>query len=75
MLNDYHWQWKITKFLVKKDNKMNPVSRKNDSETQKLIDEWLKKNEPQKFAYNQRSEHVEVTKGFYGRKKKKKAED
>jgi|TARA_B100001094_G_scaffold192424_1_gene186287 hypothetical protein len=54
---------------------MNPVSRKNDSETQKLIDEWLKKNEPQKFAYNQRSEHVEVTKGFYGRKKKKKAED
>ena len=34
---------------------MNPVSRKNDSETQKLIDEWLKKNEPQKFAYNQRS--------------------
>ena len=59
----------------KKDNKMNPVSRKNDPKTQKLIDEWLKKNEPQKFDYNQRSEHVEVTKGFYGRKKKKKEED
>lgn len=51
---------------------MNPVSRKHDPETQKLIDEWLKNNKPTVYNYNQRSETVEIKKGFYGKKKKKK---
>jgi hypothetical protein len=51
---------------------MNPVPRKIDPESQKLIDEWLKTNKPQECEPYKRSENVEYTTGFYGTKKKSK---
>jgi hypothetical protein len=53
---------------------MNPIARKLDDETRKLIDEWLKTNKATQFEKYKRSEEIEYTSGFYGRKKKKKEE-
>ena len=54
---------------------MNPVPRDTDYETKKAIEEFLAKGgEIQYFKYGERSEQVQHSSGFYGRKKKK-AED
>jgi hypothetical protein len=54
---------------------MNPTPREQDKETQKAIDEWLKKgNKIEKLPYGARTEDLEIKGGFYGRKPKKKEE-
>ena len=51
---------------------MNPPPRTLSEEEQKLIDEYLKTNEVTKCEKFKRSETVEYTAGFYGKKKKPK---
>lgn len=55
---------------------MNPVSRKIDDESQKLVDEFLAKGgKIQKFEYGQRTENIGYGgKSFYGKKNKKQDE-
>ena len=51
---------------------MNPTPKERDDETQKAIDEFLAKGGViQKYKFGERSEKVEYTGGFYGKKKKK----
>ena len=51
---------------------MNPPPRTLSEEDQKLIDEYLKNNSVTKCEKYQKSDIVEYTTGFYGRKKKPK---
>jgi|TARA_B110000114_G_scaffold3282_1_gene3315 hypothetical protein len=54
---------------------MNPVPPAPDLETQKLVDEYLKKGgEITECPAFQVSEHIEYTGGFYQRRKKKNEE-
>ncbi|WP_395006994.1 hypothetical protein [Cypionkella sp.] len=50
---------------------MNPVGRKIDDESQKLIDEFIAKGgKIQHFGYGERTEDISYTAGFYGKRKK-----
>ena len=54
---------------------MNPPPRKHDEETQKAIDEYLKKGgKITYYAKGDRSEEIEFKGGFYTKRKKKKEE-
>lgn len=49
------------------------TSRLGQNTDPKLIEEWINKgNKITKLKYGERSEQIEHTKGFYGRKPKKK---
>jgi len=54
---------------------MNPTPRERDEETQRAIDEFLAKGGViEKLPYGKRTENLESSSGFYGRKKKKTEE-
>lgn len=54
---------------------MNPSPREEDDEAKKAMEEFLANGgKIQHIPYGQRSENIETTGGFYGRKKKPKQE-
>ena len=54
---------------------MNPVGRKVDNESQRLIDEFIAKGgEVQQLEYGARTEDISYTGGFYGKRKKQPVE-
>ena len=55
---------------------MNPVGKTLDEESQRAIDEYLKKGgKITRCEPNARTENIEYTGGMWGRRKKKPAED
>jgi hypothetical protein len=54
---------------------MNPTPRKNNEESQKAIDEFLAKGgKIEVIPYGKKTENLDSTISFYGRKKKSKSE-
>jgi hypothetical protein len=55
---------------------MNPSPREEDIEAKKAMEEFLAKGGViEQIPYGKRSENLETTAGFYGRKKKPKQEE